>query len=68
MATMYIMDATNKNAVKDYRPSIPLDLYERARKAAAWESVRRGRTVSVSEWIRQAVAQQLAEEEEERSG
>lgn len=44
---------------------MPTDLWDRTRTAAASETGRRGRTVSVSEWIREAIAQRLEREEEQ---
>jgi hypothetical protein len=43
---------------------IPSDLYESAREAAALEGARLRRTVSISEWVREAIAQRLQREEE----
>lgn len=43
---------------------IPADLWRRMQQAAADESAREGRTVSVSEWLREAARRRLARETE----
>lgn len=43
---------------------IPPELYEAARRAALRASLERERTISVSEWIREAIEEKLAHEGE----
>ena len=44
---------------------IPDDLWRRLQQAAADESARQGRTVSVSEWLREAARRRIAEQQAE---
>ena len=49
-----------------YTFSVPEELIDKARKAAAQQSAKRDRPISVSEWLREAVTLKLEAEVRER--